>query len=82
MAKRAPKKTAGARLVVPPVEPPSCVPREDDDPLKPGDVVTLPDGSIAAIEQIVGSDAHVIEWTKRIGRGPWIFPLSELSLVS
>ena len=53
-------------------------PREDHDPLQPGDVVMLPDGGMAAIEKIVGSDAYVIEWAKQLGRGPWIFPISEL----
>lgn len=60
----------------------SFAPREDLDPLKPGDIVMLPDGAVAAIERIVGSDAYVIEWTKQIGRGPWIFPVSDLVPVS
>lgn len=42
----------------------------------------LPDGAMAAVERIVGGDAYVVEWTKTIGRGPWIFPVSELVLVS
>lgn len=50
--------------------------------LRAGDVVMLPDGGIAAIERIVGRDAYVVEWTKTIGRGPWIFPLSDLVAVS
>ena len=50
--------------------------------LRAGDVVMLPDGAIAAIERIVGDDAYVVEWTKKLGRGPWIFPLSELVAVS
>ena len=53
-------------------------PRIDHDPLKPGDVVMLPDGAVAAIDRIVGTDAYVIEWHKTLGRGPWIFPLGEL----
>ena len=61
---------------------PSSAPREAQDPLRPGDVVMLPDGAMAAIEKIVGSDAYVIEWTKQLGRGPWIFPISELVTVS
>lgn len=60
----------------------SFAPREDHDPLKPGDIVMLPDGAVAAIERIVGADAYVIEWTKQIGRGPWIFPVSDLAPVS
>lgn len=59
-----------------------AVPREERDPIRPGDVVMLPDGELAAVEKIVGSDAHVIEWTKRIGRGPWIFPIADLAPVS
>jgi hypothetical protein len=55
---------------------------EDEDPLKPGDVVMLPEGSLAAIERIVGQDAYVVEWHKTVGRGPWIFPVSELVPVS
>ena len=51
---------------------------EDHDPIGPGDIVMLPDGVLAAVEKIVGADAYVIEWTKQIGRGPWIFPISEL----
>lgn len=53
-------------------------PRQEPDPLGPGDVVMLPNGGLAAIEKIVGSDAYVIEWQKQIGRGPWIFPIAEL----
>ena len=54
----------------------------EEHPPRPGDVVTLPDGAMAAIEKIVGSDAYVVEWTKQIGRGPWIFPISDLVPVS
>lgn len=54
----------------------------EEHPPRPGDVVMLPDGVMAAIEKIVGSDAYVIEWTKQIGRGPWIFPISDLVPVS
>ena len=61
---------------------PSSAPLEEPDPLRPGDIVMLPDGGMAAIEKIVGADAYVIEWTKQIGRGPWIFPISELVPVS
>ena len=53
-------------------------PRVEHDPLQPGDVVMLPDGGMAAVEKIVGTDAYVIEWAKQLGRGPWIFPISEL----
>jgi hypothetical protein len=63
--KAAPDSTAG-------------LPRADHEPLGPGDVVMLPDGGMAAIEKIVGTDAYVIEWQKQSGRGPWIFPISEL----
>lgn len=49
-----------------------------DDELQPGDIVMLPDGSVAAIERIVDRDAYVVEWHKILGRGPWIFPVSEL----
>ena len=42
----------------------------------------LPDGAVAAIERIVGADAYVVEWSKQIGRGPWIFPISDLVPVS
>ena len=65
-----------------PMSQPASAPREDRDLLKPGDVVMLPDGAVVAIERIVGADAYVIEWTKQIGRGPWIFPVSELVPVS
>ena len=54
----------------------------EEHPPRPGDVVMLPDGALAAIDKIVGSDAYVIEWTKQIGRGPWIFPISDLVAVS
>ena len=60
----------------------TSAPRGEQDPLRPGDVVMLPDGAMAAIEKIVGSDAYVIEWAKQLGRGPWIFPISELVTVS
>ena len=56
--------------------------KEDARSLRPGDIVTLPDGAVAAIEQIDGTDAYVVEWTKQVGRGPWIFPVSDLALVS
>lgn len=61
---------------------PLFAPRQEHDPLRAGDIVMLPDGAVAAIERIVGTDAYVVEWTKRLGRGPWIFPLSELAPVS
>jgi hypothetical protein len=48
---------------------------------RPGDIVMLPDGGVAAVQRVVGDDVYVIEWTKRIGRGPWIFPVSELAHV-
>jgi hypothetical protein len=56
--------------------------REEPDVLQRGDVVMLPDGGIAAIERIVGRDAYVIEWQKQIGRGPWIYPVTELVRMS
>lgn len=62
--------------------PPVCAPREEPDPIRPGDIVMLPDGAMAAVDKIVGSDAYVVEWTKQLGRGPWIFPVSELVSVS
>ena len=62
--------------------PPVFAPREEPDPIRPGDIVMLPDGALAAVDKIVGSDAYVIEWTKQFGRGPWIFPVSELVPVS
>ena len=49
--------------------------------LRAGDVVMLPNGAMAAVERIVGTDAYVVEWTKRLGRGPWIFPIAMLVLV-
>jgi hypothetical protein len=58
------------------------VQREDPDPIQQGDIVMLPDGAMAAVEKIVGTDAYVVEWTKQFGRGPWIFPISELVPVS
>jgi hypothetical protein len=42
----------------------------------------LPDGAVAAVERIVGHDAYVVEWTKRLGRGPRIYPISDLVPVS
>lgn len=54
----------------------------DDREFRVGDIVMLPDGAMAAIEKIVGRDAYVIEWQKAIGRGPWIFPVSDLVPVS
>lgn len=53
------------------------------DDLRPGDIVMLPDGAVAAVERIVGEDAHVVEWIEQVGRGrgPWIFSISELVLV-
>lgn len=50
--------------------------------IQPGDRVTLPDGNVAVVEKIVGGDAYVVEWTKTLGRGPWIFPVSELVRVT
>lgn len=58
-------------------EPVLSVSREEHV-ISPGDVVMLPDGGIAAVERIVGHDAYVVEWQKQLGRGPWIFPISEL----
>ena len=52
--------------------------RED---LRPGDIVTLPDGVVAAVQQVIGDDVYVIEWARRFGRGPWIFPAADLVLV-
>ena len=57
-------------------------PQDEPEPLRPGDVVMLPDGALAAVEKIVGADAYVVEWQKQIGRGPWIFPVSDLAVVS
>ena len=66
-----------------PVEPAPTIPStREEHPPQPGDVVMLPDGALAAIEKIVGPDAYVIEWTKQISRGPWIFPISDLVPVS
>lgn len=67
-----------------PVETAPTIPSttREDLPPRQGDVVMLPDGALAAIEKLVGSDAYVIEWTKQIGRGPWIFPISDLVPVS
>jgi len=56
--------------------------QREGEELRPGDVVMLPDGGMAAVERIEGRDAYVIEWHKQIGRGPWIFPISDLVLVS
>jgi hypothetical protein len=60
---------------------PAAAPVAGKDDLRPGDVVMLPDGAVAAVEKIVGTDAYVIEWQKQIGRGPWIFPVSDLVVV-
>ncbi len=60
---------------------PTSLSREEDELIQPGSIVMLPDGGTAAVERIVGSDAYVIEWHKQLGRGPWIFPVSELVLV-
>jgi hypothetical protein len=38
--------------------PRTFAPREEHDPLRPGDIVMLPDGAVAAIERIVGTDAY------------------------
>lgn len=57
---------------------PSIVPREEREELRPGDVVMLPGGDMASVERIVGRDAYVVEWQKTVGRGPWIFPISDL----
>lgn len=69
------------------VDPASIVPlsHEADVPdkeLRPGDVVMLPDGAVAAVERVVGVDAYVVEWQKQRGRGPWIFPTADLVIVS
>ncbi len=56
--------------------------RTEHDVIGPGDVVMLPDGAVAAVDKVVGSDAYVVEWQKQLGRGPWIFPVSDLVLVS
>lgn len=55
---------------------------EAPEEIQPGNIVMLPDGAVAAVEKIVGDDAHVVEWHKQLGRGPWIFPLSALVLVA
>lgn len=46
--------------------------REAREVFQLGDVVSLPDGGVASVQQVIGSDVYVIEWTKRVGRGPWI----------
>ena len=61
-----------------PTSQPPLEPRAERDPLRVGDIVMLPDGGMAAVERIVGADAYVVEWSKQIGRGPWIFPVSDL----
>ena len=68
--------------VKPAKAPPRITPIDAHEPLQPGDVVMLPDGALAAVEKIVGGDAYVVEWQKQIGRGPWIFPVSDLAIVS
>jgi hypothetical protein len=55
---------------------------QTSDELRPGDVVMLPDGAVAAVDRIVGPDAYVVEWQKQPGRGPWIFPVADLVIVS
>lgn len=70
-----PKKRA---VVVVKSDEPSIVPREEREELRPGDVVMLPGGDMASVERIVGRDAYVVEWQKTVGRGPWIFPISDL----
>ena len=74
---RSRKKSAVEAVVAPEVSP-----REEHDPIRPGDIVMLPDGAMVAVQKVVGADAYVVEWTKQIGRGPWIFPISELVPVS
>lgn len=76
-----PKKRSAASATVPATAD-LPMPRADQDALRPGDVVTLPDGGLGAVEKIVGSDVYVVEWQKQIGRGPWIFLASDLSLVA
>lgn len=61
---------------------PAAVLDEEHDVLRPGDVVMLPSGALAAVQRVVDRDAYVVEWQKQAGRGPWIFPVSELVLVS
>lgn len=55
-----------------------AVEEEEEPPFRPGDVVNLPDGGIAAVARIAGDDVYVIEWQKRVGRGPWIFSARDL----
>lgn len=79
------KRAKKSRVVVAPAAPdvPSTVPREEhEESLQPGDVVMLPGGGMAAVERIVGRDAYVVEWQKTAGRGPWLFPISELVRVT
>lgn len=76
------KARSKKKLVEAEAAPTPFAPGEERDPLQPGDIVMLPDGAVAAIERIVGADAYVVEWAKQIGRGPWIFPVSELVPVS
>lgn len=57
-------------------------PLTERDSIGPGDVVMLPDGVMAEVERVVGPDAYVVEWQKQLGRGPWIFPMTDLVLVS
>jgi len=61
---------------------PEPLPDPERDSIGPGDVVMLPDGAVAAVDRIVGQDAYVVEWQKQLGRGPWIFPVADLVLVS
>jgi hypothetical protein len=42
----------------------------------------LPDVAPAAVEQILSTDAYGVKWYKQLGRGPWIFPVADLVLVS
>jgi hypothetical protein len=74
-----PRRVRVGKAVTPVADPvPGILTRAEDDPLRPGDVVMLPDGGTASVEKIIGGDAYVVEWTKQIGRGPWIFPVADL----
>jgi histidinol dehydrogenase len=63
--KKAAAKRSRAKLVQTAVPPPEILVRAEDDPMRPGDVVMLPDGGTAAVEKIVGPGNLFVMLAKR-----------------
>ncbi len=47
-----------------------------------GDIVLLPDGERAVVQEIGETEAAVIQWERRLGAGPWIYPIASLTQIA